>query len=331
VQFVAGTPEDSVKLRSGELHGLLRRINEGHFELVVRKEPTWRGELENLLTAHVRQERLQAAGISDASLAQLLAPPALSVRYSDAGRAARGTGEKIAAAVFIGILLLTVMTSMAYLLTGITSEKQLRVTESVVSAISPQAWIDGKVLGISAYALTTTVNMAIGALVMALAARFAWDVTLPEAAVRPGVLAMLLVYCILGMLFWNSFFAAVAATIDDPNTSSRSTLMLLPTLPVAMCLAVLRDPDSVLSRTLAVLPITSAPAMPVRMVLSDPSVPELSISLTVLLAAIWVSRRLAGRIFEVGMLLYGKEPTLREILRWARSSADTRAAAGQQG
>jgi ABC-2 type transport system permease protein len=132
------------------------------------------------------------------------------------------------------------------------------------------------------------------------------------------VVVTLITFCILGMLLWNSFFAAVAATIDDPNTSSRSSLMLLPVLPVVTSMAVLRDPDTVLSRFLAVFPLTSAPALPVRLVLSDPGPLEIAIAIALLAASIWVMRRIAGRIFEVGMLMYGKEPTLREILRWAR-------------
>jgi len=86
---------------------------------------------------------------------------------------------------------------------------------------------------------------------------------------------------------------------------------------VITCLAILRDPDSLVSRALALFPLTSAPALPVRLVLSDPGLLEIGASAALLLGAIWLTRRLAGRIFEVGMLLYGKEPTLPEIARWA--------------
>jgi ABC-2 type transport system permease protein len=66
------------------------------------------------------------------------------------------------------------------------------------------------------------------------------------------------------LLLWNSLFAAVASPLDDPNTSSRSSLLMLPALPVVMALAVLRDPDGVLARILALFPLTSAPALPIR-------------------------------------------------------------------
>jgi ABC-2 type transport system permease protein len=205
---------------------------------------------------------------------------------------------------------------MAYLMTGITGEKQLRVTESVVSAISPQAWIDGKVIGITAYALTGVGNLVIGGLVVAVAARLATDFRMPPISVRPGTIVIIALIAVLGMILWNCFFAAVAATIDDPNTSTRSSLLMLPVVPVGMAFIVFRDPDTLLSRVLALFPLTSAPSMPARMVLSDPGIAEIVLSMALLIGAIWLTRRIAGRIFEVGMLLYGKEPTWREIARW---------------
>ncbi|MDX2000686.1 MAG: ATP-binding cassette domain-containing protein [Thermoanaerobaculia bacterium] len=67
------------------------------------------------------------------------------------------------------------------------------------------------------------------------------------------------------------------------------------------------------------LPPTSLPALPVRFLLSDPGAGEVALAWASLVLAVALTRRLAGKIFEIGMLLYGKEPTLAEILRWARS------------
>lgn len=322
LRFVPASEDQGVRLEAlarGEIHGILTRRGDDGFELLVAKDPRYKSELLAALGETVRRERLAAAGLSARQLGQLLEPPVLEVRFTDPGAARRGTAEKIAAAVFIGFMLLAVFTSMAYIMTGITGEKQLRVTESVVSAIAPQAWIDGKVLGLTAYSLASLANLTAGGLLVAAGARLATGFTLPQAAIRPSVLLVLLSYSVLGLLLWNSFFAAVASTLDDPNTSSRSSLLMLPALPVVMALAILRDPDGVVARILAVFPLTSAPALPIRMVLSDPGWIEIAASLALLVAAIWATRRIAGRIFEVGMLLYGKEPTLREIARWVRS------------
>jgi ABC-2 type transport system permease protein len=321
LRFVPATGDDVSRLealKEGDLHGVLTRHPDGRFELLVAKDPRYRGELETLLNDAVRRERLAASGVSAEWLERILEPPPFEVSFTNPHVARRGTAEKIAAAIFVGIMLTAVFTSMAYIMTGIAGEKQLRVTESVISAISPQAWVDGKVLGLTGYALVSVVNMIVGGLIVAAAAALTTGFTLPEAAIRPGVVVALLVYALLGVLLWSSFFAAVASTLDDPNTSSRTPLMMLPALPVVMSLAVLRDPDGMIARTLALVPLTSAPALPMRLVLSDPGAVEIAVSLVLLVAAIWLMRRIAGKIFEVGMLLYGKEPSLREVLRWAR-------------
>ena len=98
-----------------------------------------------------------------------------------------------------------------------------------------------------------------------------------------------------------------------------ASLMFVPVLCIGLASwIVLRDPDSAVARGLALFPLTSGPALPVRAMLSRVGAAEMIVSLVLLCATIWLVRRAAGRIFEIGMLMYGKEPSLREIARWAR-------------
>ena len=311
-------------LSDGEARGILTRRPDGSFELLVEKDPGYLPELRALLADFVLNEQLTASGLSQAELQRVLSPPVLEVQFTDPLRGRSSTAEKIAAGVFQGLVLLAIFTSMAYMLTGITGEKQLRVTESITVIIPPQAWIDGKMLGIGAYALATIANMVVGGLFLALLAKLAWGFSLPAVIVRPSVMLVLIVYSMLGLLLWNAFFGAFASTIDDPNTSTRTSVMFLPIIPVAMTVSVMRDPDHISSRVLSLFPITSPSAMPVRVIMSGASWPEIVASLALLIATIWFVRLLAGRIFEIGMLMYGKEPTFGEMLRWASSKSDRR-------
>lgn len=83
---------------------------------------------------------------------------------------------------------------------------------------------------------------------------------------------------------WFAFMAAIAATIDDPNASPRTIMMMIPTLPTMIAFGIVSRADSVAARVLGLF------------------------------------RRAAGKIFATGVLLYGKEPSLRETLRWAREA-----------
>ena len=145
----------------------------------------------------------------------------LDVVYHEAGRQASSRAEKVAAGVFIALTCLGVFLGMASFFTGITGEKQLRVTEQVVAAISPQTWVDGKLLGLTAAAFGTLLTYgAAMALFFVLLKLSGMDFPIPWAAIRPDKLMLFLLLAVLGIFFWNCVFAAIAVTINDPNSSN---------------------------------------------------------------------------------------------------------------
>jgi ABC-2 type transport system permease protein len=141
---------------------------------------------------------------------------------------------------------------------------------------------------------------------------------LPTGIGDPGVLLILVLSAMLGFGFWFTLFALVAATITDPNTSSRSSLLFLPFLPLGLTMTGMDQPDAVWMRALALIPGLSPVAMPVRVMRGDPWVGEIALSLLLLGAMVWVFRRAAGRVFAVSMLMTGKEPSWGEVWRWLR-------------
>jgi ABC-2 type transport system permease protein len=136
--------------------------------------------------------------------------------------------------------------------------------------------------------------------------------------VGAGELALLIAYGALGFAFWFTLLAAWFATINDAHSSARTNALLLPTVPVAAVVLGMSSPDSVMMKTLAIVPVTSMAVMPTRLVMTDVGAIEVAVSLGLLLAATMWLRRAAARIYEVGMLMFGKEPSLREMLRWLR-------------
>ena len=95
---------------------------------------------------------------------------------------------------------------------------------------------------------------------------------------------------------------------------------MFPLLPLGLAFAVMRDPDSPFALVLGLLPPTAPTVMPVRLLLTEVAAWEVLAAVAGLVAGIWLLRRTAGRVFRLGMLMYGKEPTWREIWRWARES-----------
>jgi len=323
--FVPHRPDEELALRKAvgrrELGGLLLIRGADTAELVVAKEPTWRSTLERALAAARQRAKLQQADLAPEALADLLAPPHLDVTFHEAGRGPTTQGARLVAMLAAVFVILGVFTGAAYVFASVTGEKQQRVTEQIVSTIPSQAWIDGKILGLSAVSLVSVLNMA-AAVVLLLVGR---SIARGGGGVPPGfgdpwAIVLTVVFTLLGFLFWLSFVAAVAATVDDPHTSTRAPLMFIPALCGGPAGFALGNPDSVLVRVLGVFPLTSWAVAPVRLALTDVQAWEVVLAIALLVAGIWVLRRMAGTIFRSAMLMYGKEPSWREMRRWMREA-----------
>jgi ABC-2 type transport system permease protein len=325
IELVPGADRSDDEWRAAvgrkELAGLLvlRSIDEA--ELFVYKQPVWQAELVTALTSARREARLKTANISPQELSILLAPFQIDVSFHEAGGRPAQTAGFIFAVVFITLVLSGVFIGISYMFAAVTGEKQLRVTEQVIAAISPQNWIDGKILGLSAMSLVSVLNLGCGALVAALVSRlFGASLPIPLAMIHPILLLQFLTMTILGFLLWLTFLAAVAATINDPQTSARNAIMLLPALPLSFAFSALKNPDTWLMKLLGMLPFTSPAVMPARLVLTEVAWWEFLAAVVLLLGTIWLLRRAAGKIFGLGVLMYGKEPSWREMWRWVREA-----------
>jgi ABC-2 type transport system permease protein len=312
-----------------QLDGLLTIEALDRIELLVHKDPNWKDVLQNALDEAVRARRLTAAGVTAETWEQWNAPVAITVSHHEAGRGPTTRAQRIAALAFLGMLTMAVFVCFAYFFTSITTEKQARLTEQVLSAIPTQDWIDGKILGIGLHGIKAIVTLSLWA---ALALYGAWlfmddpgRLTAFLGAVRVDQIAIGFLFVLLGLTFWCAFLAGVAATIDDPNNSNKSTLMFVPTIPAMIVFPLLTHPDNWAMVLLSWFPLTSMAAMPVRALLGEVAWWEVLASAALLLLAIRWMRGYAGRVFRACMMLYGKEPSWGQIWRYARRGAEIEA------
>ncbi|WP_376693079.1 ABC transporter permease [Wenzhouxiangella sp. EGI_FJ10409] len=302
-------------LEEEEIGGILSIESTDQARLIAAGDRPWRWILEEFLQDARTGLMLTRLDIDEATYRQLTGEMALATEFRSQPQASRA--DRIVAGVAIGLVLIAVFMGFAYQFTAITAEKQQRITEQVVSAISPQTWIDGKILGITGIGLVYVVYYAlislIGATILTwFGAPFAAGLEL----VDPFLLALFVVLALLGILMWNAFLAGVAATIDDPNTSQKAGWMMLPLLPVGLAFFTLVNPDSALIQFLGVFPLTSYAVLPARMVMTSVAWWEIALALPLLAATAWLFRRAAGKIFAAGMMMYGKEPSYAEMWRW---------------
>lgn len=324
-EFVNSHSEEEGALRKSVgqrgLDGLLIIRNVDEAELVISREVLWQAELTDLLTSARLQVRLAQVNLQASEFAELQKPFTVTTTYDTPGNISTAT-ERAYAAVFISVMMLAIASCYMYQFTAITGEKHLHVTELIVSAISPQIWMDGKIIGISVLGLVTVLiygGLAFGASILLL-----WLGGLDSMhlllLVRPSLMVSLLTLGLLGILFWNCFFAAIAATIDDPVTSTRGVYMFLSFLPVTFAAGAITNPDSALMKVLGLFPVTSPAVLSVRLVRTEVAAWEILVAIVLLVGSIWVLRWTAGKIFRLAMLMQGKEPGLAEIGRWLREA-----------
>jgi ABC-2 type transport system permease protein len=286
-----------------------------------------RDALSRILLEH----GLQEAGLPPEQAAEI--SQGVQITVQAAPEAAR---EQLKAGITIGVgfviillLLFITINSITWIMYGVISEKRNRVVELVLSSIRAHELMTGKILGLGGLALVQAVIWAIVGLVIIFVG--GPYVGLPTSVISLAILPFLawekillyLAYFVLGYLFLASLTAALSATLSDDLQSASSFGMSLvflpPILPLMLFSLVLENPDHIALKIISFFPPSTPGMMILRTAVSAVPWWEVLLSVLVLALATYGMMRLAGKIFQVGILMYGKSPTLRELWRWARS------------
>ena len=200
------------------------------------------------------------------------------------------------------------------MLTSVIEEKNSRVMEVLLSALSPFQLMAGKIVGLAAIGLTV-----IG--VWALAAYGAAASGGMGDIVSPGILGYFIIYYVLGFLLMASILAAIGSacnTLREAQTLMGPVMMMF-VVPMVAWFYIVQRPEEPVAVILSFIP----PLTPMIMILRIAAVPDLSrlqIFASILLLAVSVPLVMwaSAKIFRVGVLMYGKPPSLRELVRWVR-------------
>lgn len=218
---------------------------------------------------------------------------------------------------FAMLLGLCITVGGQYLLFGVTNEKETRILESLLSNVGPEDLLAGKMLGLGSAGLTLVAFwFALGAPFVG-AASFAVPITIP-----PMLIVMILLYFVLGYLFYASLMTGIGGIATNMREAQQFSVWFsfLNFAPFILITKILSDPNSPIAFALSMFPPTAATSMILRVTAPSSAVPiwQVALSLTLLGAAAWVTLLFMARIFRVGLLMYGKAPSLPEVIRWAR-------------
>ncbi|HVZ18320.1 MAG TPA: ABC transporter permease, partial [Terriglobales bacterium] len=194
-----------------------------------------------------------------------------------------------------------------------------RVMEVLLSAIKPKELMAGKLLGVGAVGLT---QVAVWALFMAyLGIGAASSPELRELfSGQPLLFIFLPVFFVLGFMLYSSMYAALGATVNSEQEAQQwqwfVTFPLI--IPIILVTRIIAAPDSAMSVWLSMVPFFAPILMYVRVVASTPPWWQVGLSIALMLLTTYFIVMIASRIYRVGILMYGKRPTLPEIVKWLR-------------
>jgi ABC-2 type transport system permease protein len=273
----------------------------------------------------VLAQRLEQAGIDSSRVRGMTFIPLKlnPERITDKGRGGSGTVSIIFAGAIAFLLYMTIVLYGQNVLRGVLEEKTTRVAEVVVSSVQPETLLAGKILGVGAVGLTQQILWVITTVLMfklrqPILAKFGVSTmpfALPEISI--GLALLLLLFFLLGFVFYSSLYAAVGASVNSEQEAQQAAqpMLILLVATAIFINPILINPTSTLSTVMSLLPFSAPIIMPLRLALGVPWY-ELVISLVGVLLACWGATWLAARIYRVGLLMYGKRPTLREMARW---------------
>jgi ABC-2 type transport system permease protein len=318
IQHLPSEQKDSFIRETGvNKNWVLIDINENALGLYAYKNNRDIKKLKNSIDTYHKQKEMQKLGLSPEQLSLVLssAPIEETYIYTDNSR-----NRVILAWFFAGLMIMAVFLSFAYQFTAITGEKQLKITEQIVSAISPQVWMDGKILGITLTGISSMITYSFLSIIGGVL--FFQFSGLPISAILDYLylpsIALYLPFALIGVLIWNAILATIASIITDPNNSGKSSMMMLPIVFVIASFLVTRDPDSGLSVFLSWFPLTSATSMPMRWAITEVGMWQLIGSFMLLALTFYSLRKIAAKIFRVSILMTGKEPSWTEVYKFMK-------------
>lgn len=287
-----------------------------YVENVAANGASW---LDEMTTTAVRLARMDALGLSDEQAAALMQDvdvkrrPLPTPEGEASGEAAMI--QALAPLIIVVLVFMAVMTASSPLLQAVIEEKQQRIAEVLLGAVSPFQLMTGKLLGAVGVVLTTLlfyVGLGWGA-----ALYMGYGHLVPVGAVAIAMLA-----AAIGSVLYGGIFLALGAAANElKDAQSLMTPVFLLLFGPLMALGpIMENPHSTLAVGMSLFPFTAPMLMPMRMVLSE-SVPTWQIvvafagTLVATLGVLWA----AGRIFRIGILSQGKTPSFGELLKWLRA------------
>ena len=214
--------------------------------------------------------------------------------------------------IFIMLLMMMVIYSGQLLVRSLIEEKSNRLIEILISSCTSEQLLAGKILGLSALGLT---QIVIWSLI---------GITLVGGAVIPPAafdnILIMLVYFITGFIFYTTIFVGIGSIVTTEQEAQQMTtyISLILILPVVVAMPAIQNPESMMVKVMSYIPLTIPSIMLLRFKIAPVPLIDIIITLSIMFVSTIVTLKIAAKIFRIGILSYGKKPTIKELIRWSK-------------
>lgn len=280
--------------------------------------------LEETVSAAIAERRLMRAGFDATKISEYMRPVDLKkFKIGSTGESKEGGMRQdfMVAFALLLFLYITVLFYGLFVMRGVIEEKQSRIVEVLISSVRPTQMMLGKLLGIGLVGLT---QIGIWACSTGLISFFGATMFASQGAKVPNIPVSLLVYFVvyflLGFFLYATLYATVGAIVSSEEDAQQVQfpVTMLIVMPMMLFGMVMSNPNSTLSILLSMIPFFAPTLMMLRIAVINPPLWQVLTSMGIMLASILGSVWVAARIYRVGILMYGKRPSIAELGRWLR-------------
>ncbi|ANF51581.1 ABC transporter permease [Chryseobacterium glaciei] len=301
------------------------------------------------ITNVIKKEKIKQLGIAETQLDNLDKGFTLkTINVSENNKEDSDLSFGVKTGLSLVLMYVTFMFILIYgvrVMRSVLEEKNNRVVEIIISSVKPFELMMGKILGVTMVALTQFIiwitMSVIGALVLNTGfnsiqknvpggneemmskldiAQIATQVSHSLLELNfPLIIGVFIIYFLLGYIFYSSIYAAIGSAVDNETETQQFTLFAILPLTLGMygSFSLMNNPDGPLGFWLSIIPFTSPVAMIARIPFGVP-IWQLALSIVLLLGTTVFMIFLAGKIYRVGILMYGNKATLKELWKWVR-------------
>ncbi len=277
--------------------------------------------LEQSVGEALHRESLKAKGLNQSEIEDVFQRVKLDPQNAEQG----GPGAADPQATFFGSFTMVMILYMSLLLYGINvmrsvlEEKTSRIMEVMLSVAQPKEMMAGKILGVGSVGLTQLAIWAVSASLIGGSGLAVAGVRL-NSVISAKMLVAFAVFFLLGYTLYSTLYAAIGAMVNSEQEAQQIQFLVLMPIIAALAIAfpVLQNPGSQVAIWGSMIPFTAPIIMFIRIAVQEPPWWQIALSIVITAATIYGLIVLCGRIYRIGILMYGKKPTLPEIMKWIK-------------